>query len=127
MFMAVTIVIEGHPTVVVMATWFIPASVALLLAIVAADDIAGDAANDRAGDRSTCAAARGSVADDATADCANRRSCIAAALAIRRFRCDRGEAERKRSQGQYFCACVSHLPYFLFNIPCRNQVAAEVV
>jgi hypothetical protein len=124
---AVTIVIERHTVRVVVAAWFIPAwfipawfipgSISLL-AIVAADDITGDSANDRADDRSTRAAMGRGVADDAAADRANRRSCVTAALAIRGFRCDRRETERKRSQGKYRCACRSHLPDFLpYSVP----------
>jgi len=100
---AVTIVIERHTMRVIVAARFIMASFAsvalLLVAIVTADDIAGDAAKDRTGDRSTGAAMGNGVADDAAADRANRRSCITTALAIRGFRCERGKTQRKCCEG----------------------------
>ena len=78
-----------------MAARFIPASVALLLAIVAADDVAGHSANHRACDSSTRAAARDTIAKKTAADRTNGRPGITTALAIGRFRRDCREAQRK--------------------------------
>src|SRR3977135_4458027 len=95
---AVAIVVEGHTTLVIMvapvASVVVPIRTALV-AIVAANDIAGDSAKDRAGDRSTGAATGGGVAYDAAADRANRGSCVTTALAIRGFRRARGTAQRQ--------------------------------
>ena len=53
------------------------------------------------------------VEGEVLADRTNSRSGITTALAIRSFRRDRREAQRKCGQGKYFCACVSHLLFSL--------------
>src|SRR6266700_1568094 len=87
-----------------------------LIAIVAADDIAGHSANHGAGDRAARAAARDTIAEETAADRTNGRTGITTALAIGRFRRDCREAQRKRGEGTYFCVFVSHVPYSFF--PC---------
>src|SRR5712671_2925402 len=81
-----------------------------LIAIVAANSIADQSANHRAGDRSARVATRSGIADETAANRTNRGTGITTALAVRRFRCDRCQAQRKRCEGNQFCVLVCHLP-----------------
>src|SRR6185369_4924334 len=91
---AVAVVIEGHAVPVVVP----PRSVSVGLrfaAIAAVDHITCHATDDGPGNCAACAAARNGVANHAAADCADRRSRIAASLAISSFRAARCDAQNE--------------------------------
>ena len=79
-----------------------------LLATAAADNIAGHSSEHRARDCATDAAMRGSIADHAAADCANRCSRIAASLTICRFGCNCRGTKGKHGQGKYLRISTFH-------------------